>query len=83
MKNLKSIEVINPEIVKIKIQVLTPDGQPIFNEAPYKNMLEAESKFEEWKSKFKFDTYYYSIKYGQIPISILKKYCSFNILKTI
>jgi len=58
-----------------KFQIISPDGFTIERDQISYNKKDVEPAFNKWKSRFEFQGYYSSVKYGRIDLSELIDYC--------
>ena len=62
--------------MKLKYQVLSPDGFTIERENPYyKSIEKAQEAFINWSKRFEFQGYY-SSNNGRIPLDELESNCT-------
>lgn len=67
--------------IKNKYVIMSPDGFTIHPTDEYSNKREAFAAFKAWKSRYKLQGFYSSVRYGRIPLEDLEGYCEVVNLK--
>ena len=71
----------NFKLIKMKYDVLSPDGISIHFSDTYKSIKEAKQALTLWVKRYEMQGYYSSTDYGRIPLNELEKYCTIINLK--